>query len=385
MNYEMRVDNSVDEVGESDFKNSFSRYSEDESCAPLFLQGDALQVLRKMPSCSIDMAITSFSNYMMKREYFSDGCIEPSVNDLMDDILAICAEIYRVLKPTGSFWFHLGDDCVNGNLALIPARVAIRLTDEVGFTLHNQIAWNKLTAALGLAKGKLCSLWEPIFFFSKEPKGYFYDANAAFELPRKARNIMQGVAVSAAGMSSERYRRKIERSTELTELEKTNAYDALNKMLHLVECGKVSDFRMVLRGETRTAHGSSAGLSSCEKELAENGFHFITFKRNGALISDVWNVLPEDENSGELIPDVWNVIPEDAHRAEYHYEPFPEDLVKNPIALTCPEGGIVLDPFAGTGATCKVAQELGRKSIGIESSATYLTIARERCNGNASC
>lgn len=75
----------------------------------------------------------------------------------------------RVLKPTGSFWFHLGNDCVNGNLALIPARVAIRLTDEVGFTLHNQIVWNKLTAAPGAAEGKLCSLWEPIFFFSKEP------------------------------------------------------------------------------------------------------------------------------------------------------------------------------------------------------------------------
>lgn len=52
----------------------------------------------------------------------------------------------RVLKPTGSFWFHLGDDCVNGNLALIPARVAIRLTDEVGFTLHNQISRRNFVA-----------------------------------------------------------------------------------------------------------------------------------------------------------------------------------------------------------------------------------------------
>lgn len=170
MSHEMFVDNSVDEIREPDFKNSFSRYSEDESCAPLFLQGDALQILREMPSCSVDMAITSLSNFM-KREYFSDSYFEPSVNDLTDDVVAICAEIYRVLKPTGSFWFHLGDDCVNGNLALIPARVAIRLTDEVGFTLHNQIAWNKLTAAPGAAEGKLCSLWEPIFFFSKEPKG----------------------------------------------------------------------------------------------------------------------------------------------------------------------------------------------------------------------
>ena len=64
--------------------------------------------------------------------------------------------------------------------------------------------------------------------------------------------------------------------------------------------------------------------------------------------------------------------------------PFPEDLVKNPIALTCPEGGIVLDPFVGTGAMCRVAQEMGRKSVGIESSAVYMKLAREGCNGNAS-
>lgn len=164
-----------------------------------------------------------------------------------------------------------------------------------------------------------------------------------------------------------RYRRKIERSTELTDSEESNAYAALDKMLHLVECGKVSDFSMVLRGEIRTAHRNSTGLSAGEKELAENGFHFIKFKRNSALVSDVWNVFPEDEHSGE-----------------YHYAPFPEELVKNPIALTCPEGGIVLDPFVGTGATCRVAQEMGRESVGIESSAVYMKLAREGCNGNAS-
>lgn len=167
-------------------------------------------------------------------------------------------------------------------------------------------------------------------FSAKSPQGYFYDASAAFELPRKARNIIRGVAVSAAGMSGARYRRKVERSTKLTDSEKSNAYAALDKMLHLVECGKVSDFSMVLRGEIRTARRNSTGLSAGEKELAENGFHFIKFKRNSALVSDVWNVFPEDEHSGE-----------------YHYAPFPEDLVKNPIALTCPEGGIVLDPFVG--------------------------------------
>ena len=63
--------------------------------------------------------------------------------------------------------------------------------------------------------------------------------------------------------------------------------------------------------------------------------------------------------------------------------PFPR-ILRNPIALTCPEGGIVLDPFVGAGTTCRVAQEMGRKSVGIESSVVYMKLAREGCNGNAS-
>jgi DNA modification methylase len=50
-----------------------------------------------------------------------------------------------------------------------------------------------------------------------------------------------------------------------------------------------------------------------------------------------------------------------------------------PILATCPEGGVVLDPFAGTGTTNLVAFQLGRKSIGIDVSDEYMRAARERC------
>ncbi len=50
-----------------------------------------------------------------------------------------------------------------------------------------------------------------------------------------------------------------------------------------------------------------------------------------------------------------------------------------PVLATCPEGGIVLDPFCGTGTTNLVAFQLGRRSVGIDVSADYLLIAEERC------
>lgn len=42
---------------------------------------------------------------------------------------------------------------------------------------------------------------------------------------------------------------------------------------------------------------------------------------------------------------------------------------------TCPEGGLVLDPFCGTGTTMAVASDLGRKSVGVDLSSEYLGIA----------
>ena len=56
----------------------------------------------------------------------------------------------------------------------------------------------------------------------------------------------------------------------------------------------------------------------------------------------------------------------------------PEELAKTPIVAGCPEGGIVLDCFAGTGTTCKVAYEKGRRYVGIELNADYVEMAEKR-------
>ena len=80
-----------------------------------------------------------------------------------------------------------------------------------------------------------------------------------------------------------------------------------------------------------------------------------------------------------MISDVWQIIPEDTQGRKLHFAPYPEDLVKTPIILTCPPRGIVLDPFAGTGTTSYVAAQLNRKSIGIDMAREYLKLAENRC------
>lgn len=61
-----------------------------------------------------------------------------------------------------------------------------------------------------------------------------------------------------------------------------------------------------------------------------------------------------------------------------HFAVFPERLVELCMLAGCPEQGIVLDPFIGSGTTAVVAQRLNRKFIGIEINPRYLEIARKR-------
>ena len=63
---------------------------------------------------------------------------------------------------------------------------------------------------------------------------------------------------------------------------------------------------------------------------------------------------------------------------EAHFATFPEQLVEPCILAGCPQDGVVLDPFAGSGTTLAVAQRLGRKAIGVELSTEYTELAASR-------
>ena len=61
-----------------------------------------------------------------------------------------------------------------------------------------------------------------------------------------------------------------------------------------------------------------------------------------------------------------------------HFAVFPERLVEICISAGCPENGIVLDPFVGSGTTAVVAKRLNRKYVGIDSNAEYCEMALDR-------
>lgn len=75
---------------------------------------------------------------------------------------------------------------------------------------------------------------------------------------------------------------------------------------------------------------------------------------------------------------VWN-IPLSKFRGA-HFAVFPEKLVEPCVLAGCPEKGIVLDPFFGSGTTGYVAKKLNRHYIGLEINPDYAKIAESRLN-----
>jgi len=61
-----------------------------------------------------------------------------------------------------------------------------------------------------------------------------------------------------------------------------------------------------------------------------------------------------------------------------HFAVFPSDLIEPCILAGAPVGGIVLDPFMGSGTTAQVAQKLGRKYLGCELNNSYKSLQDER-------
>jgi DNA modification methylase len=350
--------------GPGPLHRSIVEFLRSEACSPLFLAGNALEVLRAFPDACLDCCMTS-PPYWGQRAYSGGGIgLEATHGEYVQHLLEIFAEVKRVLKPAGSFWLNVGDSYENKCLLGIPWRVALALTDEQGWILRNSVVWNKVKGGPDNATDKLRNVHEPVFHFVKSAR-YFYDADAIRKKPGQAR-VVQGAVVSATGVSGVRYRRQIELSTALSGPEKQAAYQALDAILEQVRMGKLADFRIIIRGQQRATHSDSEKVSGRARELAEKGFYFLKYHPHGAKPGDVWDILPADTQQRKL-----------------HVAPYPEDLCRLPILATCPEGGIVLDPFCGTGTTNLVAFHLGRRSVGIDVSADYVGIAEERSASQA--
>lgn len=326
--------------------------------------GDNINILKTLPCDSIDCIITS-PPYWKQRVYEDysgelNGIIgsENTPEEYVENLMYVIREIYRILKPTGTFWLNIGDKFLNKCLMGMPWRVALQMEKE-GWILRSDVIWDQMKGTQS-CKDRFRDIYEHVFQFVKSNKYYFND-DAIRIIPDKNAYEKNGEITSATGVTGKKYFFQIQNSTVLSENERSNALIALKETLEEMRNGIIVDFRMTVRGEQRAYHSESKKISGRAKELQDKGFYIVKMKKKGFLPSNIWRMVPED---------TW--------RKDTHCAVFPEELLRIPILSTCPIDGIVLDPFSGTGSTVDAAIRLGRRGIGIDVSRQYTEIAKKR-------
>ena len=123
----------------------------------------------------------------------------------------------------------------------------------------------------------------------------------------------------------------------------------------------------------RMKRGFGAGNKYSADIPGQKHQHLNDHRPNGYADEDI----PQLRNKR----DVWqiNTVP---YRGG-HFAAFPPKLAETCLLACCPPGGVVLDPFLGSGTTAAVARQLRRHYIGIELNPEYCTLAEKRIGGVA--
>ena len=108
-----------------------------------------------------------------------------------------------------------------------------------------------------------------------------------------------------------------------------------------------------------------------------NGRSFGNNQSNGKKIRGEWKPKNQDlgKNPGS-VSDFWDIPTRPS--SEKHYASYNDSLIAKPILAGCPKGGVIYDPFMGTGSTAEAAIRAGRNFIGSEMSEGYCDIAEKR-------
>jgi len=124
-------------------------------------------------------------------------------------------------------------------------------------------------------------------------------------------------------------------------------------------------------------------LPVCETTLARDKYSRITSGKDGPYAVRHDHETPSNpkgrnrRNTDWWLESLGFVAANNSYRGA-HFAVMPEGLIEPAISAGCPVGGIVLDPFAGSGTTLAVAKKLGRDGIGIELNEEYAKLAEAR-------
>lgn len=377
------------------------------------IHGDALGSLRTLESESVQTCVTS-PPYWGLRDYGVEGQLglEKTPNEYVARVVEIFSEVNRVLRRDGTLWLNLGDTYAGGgnggggsfakdgircalpgtdknkamrygsrgvtvkskriargsgrwgggnapatgdlkpkDLVGIPWMVAFALRAD-GWYLRSDIIWSKPNPMPESVTDRPTKSHEYIFLLSKSDR-YHYNAAAIAEPVLQSSLVRAEAGVKFGGnnlcpdtrlQSGNEWKPKAEGRNSRLNISRDPAHE------HEYD------------GKTRriSPQANSRRLLKNTKQGRDNG-------------------MPHDAAFGVTRNKrtVWMVAT--APFQDAHFATFPPDLIKPCILAGAEAGDVVLDPFAGSGTTGKVAIELGRKAVLIEPKAEYVEMIKRRC------
>ncbi len=343
------------------------------------ITGDCRTALRELPDESVNCCVTS-PPYWGLRNYGHPDQIgqEATPEEYVESLRAVFAEVRRVLRKDGTCWLNLGDsffgswgnysgqnrgngkkrEIANGSqvpnhaydgeetmrpptagkhptlkpkdLCMIPARVALALQAD-SWWLRSDIIWAKQNCMPESVTDRPTRSHEYLFLLTKSPR-YYYDHEAIKE-------------------------------PCIYDIEKRIGQPNVEN-----QTGGAKDPKNGNRSHRKVLQNLKA---KADKQRGHSRRH------DG--FNDRWDKMEKSEQCTGMRNkrDVWTVAP--ANYTEAHFATYPPALITPCILAGCPVGGVVVDPFGGSGTTAMVALELGRRAIIVELNPEYTKLIEKRC------
>jgi len=288
------------------------------------IQGDALTVLKTLPDEIFDCCITS-PPYWRLRNYGIEGQLglEKTPEEYVEKLVAVFREVKRCLKKTGTCWLNLGDNYAGSGKG----------PDGKRSKEANKVSCAAPPFKSNILKPKnLCGIpWRVAFALQKD--GWY---------------LRQDIIWSKPNPMPERVTDRCTKSHEYIFL--------LTKSAKYYFDNEAIKEKANYDGRKDTImkayfNGSPNPIGNRHRERWPNKDKNNIPMRNKR---SVWTVTTVGDGNG------------------IHFATFPEDLVTPMVLAGCPKGGLILDPFAGSGTTGYVAAKLQRNYCLIELNPKYI-------------
>lgn len=287
--------------------------------------GDCLETLQRMPDGIVNTCVTS-PPYFGLRDYGHEGQIglEATPDAFITKLVGVFREVRRVLRDDGTLWVNIGDSyCGTGSKG--------DWVDPKNPNGRNGQSVSKTQKLHGYKSKDLIGIpW--MLAFALRADGWYLRQDIIWHKPNPMPESVQD------------------------------------------RCTKAHEYIFLMSKSQKYFYDNEAIKDPVKQDWGTRDRTDGKYHNEGSGFQPHSGLEKSYETANKR--SVWNVATKPYKGA--HFATFPTELIEPCIIAGAPVGGVVLDPFFGSGTTGQVSQALGRKYIGCELNTAYKPLQDRR-------